>query len=59
VAIACDKDVTGAYNKTLASIVDDIAVSMVAYLGGELDKPAVLSFTFVYGAINRTYKPQE
>jgi hypothetical protein len=59
VAIAYNKDIIGAYNKTLANIADSIAISIVAYLGGELDKPIVLSFTFVYSAINRTYKPQK
>jgi hypothetical protein len=59
VAIAYNKDIIGAYNKTLASIADNIAVFIVAYLKGELDKPMVLFFTFVYSAINKTYKPQE
>jgi hypothetical protein len=56
VAIACNKDVIGAYNKALASVVNSIAVPIVAYLKRELNKPAVLSFAFVYSAINKTYK---
>jgi hypothetical protein len=56
VAIAYNKDIIRAYNKILANIADNIAVPVVAYLRGELDKPMVLSFTFVYSAINRTYK---
>jgi hypothetical protein len=59
VAIAYNKDIIRAYNKTLANIVDNIAIFIIAYLKGELDKPMVLFFTFVYSAINRTYKPQE
>jgi hypothetical protein len=56
VAIAYDKDIIKAYNKTLANIANNIAIFIIAYLRGELNKPAVLSFTFVYSAINRTYK---
>jgi cadmium resistance protein CadD (predicted permease) len=56
VAIAYNKNIIKAYNKTLANIADNIAIFIVAYLGGELDKPAVLFFTFIYSAINRTYK---
>jgi hypothetical protein len=56
VAIACNKDIIRACDKILASVVDSIAIFIIAYLEGELDKPAVLSFTFVYSAINRTYK---
>jgi hypothetical protein len=59
IAIACDKDIAGACDEALANIADSAAVPIVAYLGGELNKPAVLSFAFVCGAINRTYKPQE
>jgi hypothetical protein len=59
VAIAYDKDVAGACDKALASAADSAAILVVAYLKGELDEPAVLSFTFVYSAINRTYKPQK
>jgi hypothetical protein len=59
VAIACDKDTAGACDEALASAADSAAVPMVACLGGELDKPAVLFFAFVYGAINRTYEPQK
>jgi hypothetical protein len=57
VAIAYNKDIIKAYNKTLANIADSIAVLVVAYLGGELNKPIVLSFIFIYSAINKTYKP--
>jgi hypothetical protein len=56
VAIAYNKNIIKAYNKALANIADNIAIFIVAYLGGELDKPAVLFFTFIYSAINRTYK---
>jgi cadmium resistance protein CadD (predicted permease) len=56
VAIAYNKNIIKAYNKTLANIADNIAIFIVAYLRGELDKPVVLSFIFIYSAINRTYK---
>jgi hypothetical protein len=56
VAIAYNKNIIKACDKTLANIADNIAVSIVAYLRGELDKPVVLSFIFIYSAINRTYK---
>jgi hypothetical protein len=59
VAIAYNKDIAGAYDETSAGAADGAAVPIVAYLKGELDKPVVLSFAFIYGAINRTYKPQE
>jgi hypothetical protein len=56
VAIACDKNIIKAYDKTLANIADNIAIFIIACLKGELDKPIVLSFTFIYSAINKTYK---
>jgi cadmium resistance protein CadD (predicted permease) len=56
VAITCNKNIIRAYNKTLANIANNIAIFIVAYLKGELDKLIVLSFTFVYSAINKTYK---
>jgi hypothetical protein len=56
VAIAYNKDIIKAYNKTLANIINNIAIFIVAYLKGELNKPAILSFTFIYSAINKTYK---
>jgi hypothetical protein len=59
VAIACDENIVRACDKTLASVANSAAIPVVACLGGELNKPAVLSFAFIYGAINRTYKPQE
>jgi hypothetical protein len=59
VAAACDKDAAGACDEASASAADSAAVPVVACLGGELNEPAVLSFAFVYGAINGTYEPQE
>jgi cadmium resistance protein CadD (predicted permease) len=56
VAIAYDKNIIKACDKTLANIADNIAIFIIAYLKRELDKPIVLSFTFIYSAINKTYK---
>jgi hypothetical protein len=56
VAIAYNKNIIKAYNKTLANIINNIAIFIIACLKRKLNKPIVLSFTFIYSAINKTYK---